>query len=141
MSLLMKKSFYNLFVLICLLAIPGASFAASSLESPEVTSLDSWISEKMSVEENPEDEPAFVLRRLAIELDTLEEDVASLDALAEKSSWFVSLRAAWEEHTIRVQMRRIQLLLLSADRQELLSAEARTMIDEYLVLVATQLGE
>ncbi len=133
---------YSIYIILLFTLIPGAAFGASiTSEENVLTDIDTWIEESIGEEADEEQDVALVTRRIASEMDALGVQAAELEALREKSGWLNSLRSAWSEHTMLVQIRRITLLLNSAEKQEVIEDDIISQLEEYLLSVTEELRD
>jgi hypothetical protein len=133
---------YSIYIILLLALIPGAAFGASiASEENALTDIDAWIEETIGEEVSQEQDIALVTRRIASEVEVLGVQVAELDVLRQRDGWLNSLRAAWAEHTLLVQIRRITLLLNSAEKQEVIETDTMSQLDEYILFVTEEVRD
>lgn len=133
---------YSISILILLTLVPSAVFGASvTSEESATTDIDAWIAAQDEAVLEEGESLELLPLRIATEMDDLGEQIAELEALREERGWLSSIRAAWMQHTILVQIRRITLLLKAAEKQEAIDPAIMSQLDEYLLLVSEELRD
>ena len=137
----MKK--ITLTVALCFVfAFPLIVGASPAVEENEFT-LAAWIEEYEELDINLEEDFSAdaVNRRIALELIELEERTEDLIELRDSNGWIASIRLAWLEHTMGVQLRRITMLVRSSERREAITEEIANELNHYLEVIKQEVRD
>jgi len=137
----MKK--ITLTVALCFVfAFPLIVGASPAVEEKEFT-LAAWIEEYEELDINLEEDFSAdaVNRRIALELIELEERTEDLIELRDSNGWIASIRLAWLEHTMGVQLRRITMLVRSSERREAITEEIANELNHYLEVIKQEVRD
>lgn len=124
---------YLIFLILVALVPVGAGAATLPSSDGSTTTLVSPVEAGLFEEHNEDIDPAdIVLHRLSLELEELDESLGEYYDIENTGGWLGSLRKAWSLHRLQVHIRRIQMLVRSAERYEVLSGEDLSEVATYL---------
>lgn len=148
----------SLIVIGLALLLPAGVFASTAVETSnteviaenqeaivveqEISILD-WAKENAAIDLEIRDEVSgeVVSFRLALEILDLDANMTELEDLRDGASWISSLRAAWAQHKVSVQLRRIELLLRSAVKQQAVTEDIEQAFYDYIAGTREQIRE
>lgn len=113
-----------------------------AIQNQEISILD-WAKENSDIDFEIQDEVSgeVVSFRLALEILDLDKNIIELEDFRDSSSWLSTFRAAWAQHKISVQFRRIELLLRSAVRQQAITDDVERAFYAYISGTKQQIRE